>query len=286
MPLTLTAREKFPTRVDASPLLPELWQDRSPLEFERSPILLGNRIVSVGDLFQVSGSLGDGTLRIAGELARLDRVGRALSGGRLEVHGSPAHECGAEMSGGTLAIRGDVGHYLGAQQRGGTITVTGSAWDNVGGCYPGSLRGQRGGTILIAGNAGHATGQYQRRGLIVVAGDVGDDAAHAQRAGTLVIGGNVGERCAYDQRRGTVVVLAELNKAWSDAGRFTPGYCGRPVVLELLARTIQREAAAAEFSFPIDFLQKLAQPRFQLWHGDVLELNRGEVWLGSSNVCS
>jgi formylmethanofuran dehydrogenase subunit C len=281
MPLTLIAREKFPTRVDASPLLPESWQDQSPVQLERTPILLGNREVSVGDLFQVRGSLSDGVLRFEGELARLDRVGRAMSRGRIEVHGSPAHECGAEMSGGTLAIHGDVGHYLGAQQRGGTITVTGSAGNNLGGCYPGSLRGQRGGTILVAGNAGHGAGQYQRRGLIVVAGNVGDEAALAQRAGTLVIGGDVGERCAYDQRRGTVVVLAQMHKSWRESGRFTPGYRGRPVVLELLARTIRQTAAIAAFELPPQFLRKLSQHSFQLWHGDVLELNRGEVWLST-----
>jgi formylmethanofuran dehydrogenase subunit C len=283
MPLTLTTRAPLPTRVDASPLLPELWQERSLIEIERTPVLLGNREVAVGELFQVSGSPSDGILRIEGELARLDRVGRAMSRGRLEVHGSPAHECGAEMSGGTLVIHGNAGHYLGAQQRGGTIAVTGSAGDNLGGCYPGSLRGQRGGTILVAGSADHGTGQYQRRGLIVVAGNAGDDAALAQRAGTLVIGGNVGERCAYDQRRGTVVLLAEMVKTWRDSGRFTPGYRGRPVMLELLSRTILRQALAAGFSLPAAFLQKLSNSSFQLWHGDVLELNRGEVWLANQS---
>ncbi len=278
MPLTLTTLAAFPTRVDASPLLPELWQNRNLGEIERTPLLLGNRNVAVGEIFQVSGSLGDGILRIEGELARLARVGRAMSRGRIEVHGSPAHECGAEMSGGTLAIHGDAGHYLGVQQRGGTIAVTGSAGDNLGGCYPGSLRGQRGGTILVAGNAGHGAGQYQRRGLIVVVGNAGDDAALAQRAGTLVIGGSVGERCAFDQRRGTVVVLSEMAKTWSESGRFTPGYRGRPVMLELLARTVRREAEEANFELPDKVFTNLETASFQLWNGDVLELSRGEVW--------
>lgn len=279
MPLTLVTREQLPTRVNSSPLLPELLEGLSQAQIEHTPLLLGNREVSVADLFQVRGTLSDGILRFEGDLTRLDRVGRAMSRGRIEVHGSPAHECGAEMSGGTLAIHGDAGHYLGAQQRGGTITVTGSVGDNLGGCYPGSLRGQRSGTILIAGNAGHGAGQYQRRGLLVVAGNVGDEAALAQRAGTLVVGGHVGERCAYDQRRGTVVVLSEMAKDWSESGRFTPGYRGRPVVLELLGRTICRAAEATKFHWPAEFLASLAQRPFQLWHGDALELNRGEVWL-------
>ncbi len=282
MPLTLNTIAPFPTRVDASPLLPELLQDLSQLQIERTPVLLGNREAQVGELFQLAGSLSDGVLRFAGELRRLHRVGRNMNRGRIEVHGSPTHECGAEMSGGTLVIHGDAGHALGIQQRGGTICVTGSVGDNLGGCYPGSLRGQRGGTILVGGNAGHSAGQYQRRGLIVIAGNAGDDAALAQRAGTLVIGGNVGERCAYDQRRGTVVVLAEAGDKWRDSGRFTAGYRGRLVMLELLARTIRRQADEAEFELPAAFLERLEASSFQLWHGDVLELNRGEVWMRMS----
>jgi formylmethanofuran dehydrogenase subunit C len=278
MPLTLTAKETFPTRVDASPLLPEYLQDLSIAQIERTPLVLGNRETHVSELFQVAGSLHDGVLRFDGDLTRLQRIGRAMSRGRIEVHGSPAHECGAEMSGGALVIRGDSGHALGIQQRGGTISVTGSVGDNLGGCYPGSLRGQRGGTILVGGNAGHGAGQYQRRGLIVIAGNAGDDAALAQRAGTLVIGGNVGERCAYDQRRGTVVVLTELGNAWRDSGRFTAGYRGRLVMLELLFRTIKRQATQAELELPAAFLSRLEGASYQLWHGDVLELNRGEVW--------
>jgi formylmethanofuran dehydrogenase subunit C len=278
MPLTLTALKKFPTRVDASPLLPEFLQDLSQEQIQQTPVLLGNREVHVRELFQLAGSLGDGVLRFTGDLTRLYRIGRAMSRGRIEVHGSPAHECGGEMSGGTLVIHGDAGHALGIQQRGGTIGVTGSVGDNLGGCYPGSLHGQRGGTILVGGNAGHGAGQYQRRGLIAIAGKTGDDAALAQRAGTLVIGSQVGERCAYDQRRGTVIVLAEINNEWRESGRFTAGYRGRLVMLDLLARTIRRQADDAAFEMPAAFLARLDASNFQLWHGDVLELNRGEVW--------
>lgn len=278
MPLKLTALDKFPTRVDASPLLPELLQDLSLAQIQETPLLLGNRTVTTGQLFKVAGSLSDGVMRFEGDLTRLHRIGRKMNRGRIEVHGSPAHECGAEMSGGTLAIHGDAGHSLGIQQCGGAIGVTGSVGDNLGGCYPGSLRGQRGGTILIAGNAGHGAGQSQRRGLIVVAGDAGDEAALAQRAGTLVIGGQVGARCAYDQRRGTVVFLSELGNEWRNSGRFHSGYCGRPVVLQLLARTIRRQADDVALELPSVFWERLDAASFQLWHGDVLELNRGEVW--------
>jgi formylmethanofuran dehydrogenase subunit C len=279
MPLTLTALENLPTRVDASPLLPEMVQELSVSQIKELPLLLGNRETKVGKLFAVTGSALDGVLQFTGDLTRLHRIGRKMNRGRIEVHGSPAHECGAEMSGGTLVIHGDAGHALGIQQRGGTICVAGSVGDNLGGCYPGSLRGQRGGTILVSGNAGHGAAQYQRRGLIVVAGSAGDEAALAQRAGTLVIGGEVGARCAYDQRRGTVVVLAELEKEWCNSGRFHSGYRGRPVVLELLARTICREVEVAGFELPSAFLSQLDAATFQLWHGDVLELNRGEVWM-------
>jgi len=278
MPLTFESLEKFPTRVDASPLLPELLQDLNLAQIQEISLFLGNRALPAGQLFRITGMPGDGVLQFKGNLTRLHRIGRRMSWGRIEVHGSPAHECGAEMSGGTLVIHGDVGHALGIQQSGGTICVAGSAGDNLGGCYPGSLRGQRGGTILVAGNAGHGAAQYQRRGVMVIAGNVGDEAALAQRAGTLVIGGQVGARCAYDQRRGTVLVLSELGKDWRTSGRFHPGYRGRPVVLELLARTIRRQAAEGGFALPESFVATLEAANFELWHGDVLELNRGEVW--------
>jgi formylmethanofuran dehydrogenase subunit C len=278
MPLIITERETLPTRVDASPLLPELLQDSSLAQIQQTKLLLGNKQAEVGELFEVSGSLEDEILLFQGDLKRLSRAGRAMSRGRIEVHGSVAHECGAEMSGGTLVVHGDAGHSLGIQQSDGLICVTGSVGDNLGGCYPGSLRGQRGGTILVAGDAGHGAGQFQRRGLIVIAGNAGDDTALAQRAGTVVIGVQVGSRCAYDQRRGTVLVLSEISKEWRDWGRFRRGYRGRPVVLDLLARTIRRQATKAGFTWPTEFLTKLEVESFELWQGDVLEMQRGEVW--------
>jgi hypothetical protein len=49
-------------------------------------------------------------------------------------------------------------------------------------------------------------------------------------------------------------------------------------MLELLARTIRRQAEEAKFDLPAAFLSQLDEASFQLWHGDVLELQRGEVW--------
>lgn len=279
MALNFILRGELPSRLDASPLLPELLETLNLAQIEQIPVLVGNRLISAGEVFQIQGSLEDGIVRYSGKLDKLSRIGRLMNRGRIEVHGSPAHECGAEMSGGSLVICGDVGHSLGIQQRGGTICVSGNVGDNLGGCYPGSLRGQRGGTILVRGNAGHGAGQYQRRGLIVIAGDVGDEAALAQRAGTIVIGGLVGERCVYDQRRGTVVMLAEPSSNWRGSGRFTAGYNGRPVMLELLTRTIHRQAKEAGFELPDSFLRALESTSYQLWHGDATVIKRGEVWV-------
>ncbi|MGC4006758.1 MAG: hypothetical protein QM811_27985 [Pirellulales bacterium] len=95
-----------------------------------------------------------------------------------------------------------------------------------------------------------------------------------QLAGTIVAGGKVGPRCGYEQRRGTIVLRDPTNRTMLPPGRFQTGYRGEPVVLRTLLRSIGSTFAHFGLSPP-----DAKNGPFELYHGDLLELGRGEVWL-------
>jgi formylmethanofuran dehydrogenase subunit C len=298
MPLILTSKSPLSPGVNAEGLLPERLNGKSLSEIGSLNILDGSRTKSLADLFTIEGDAIDNVLEIRGDVTGLDRLGSEMTTGKIVVHRSCGTHCGAEMRGGEINVYGSVLHSAGAQMSGGELIVHTDAGENLGGVFPGSMRGQRGGLILVGGNAGATAGQFQRRGILIVLGNSGDETGFAQRAGTIIVGGTSGARTGYTMRRGTICVLQstsskEKNRVASQSsssvhedfptmlapGRFVTGYRGRPTVLRLLETSFKKIIADHSIMLAKNDFSTAWQRDFQLYHGDMLELGRGEVWM-------
>ena len=107
------------------------------------PVTHGGRRALLGDFFTVTGERS-ATVRITGDVTKVEGIGAGMADGELVVDGS-------------------VGSDLGRGMAGGRIDVHGSAGDNPGGALPGAARGMTGGEIIIRGDAGAQAGAAARR---------------------------------------------------------------------------------------------------------------------------
>lgn len=269
MSLTLTRPSSSPVPIELEGIIPELVRGLSPPEISRLEILHGNRAIPLAEAFRVSGDPSDGRIVLAGDLAGVHRIGAAMTGGEIVVDGKAGRHVGAGMSGGSILVDGDAGDWLGAEMKGGTIRVMGAAGDRVGSAYPGGRVGMKEGVILIEGSAGDCVGASMRRGLIAIGGRCGEACGLGMIAGTILVSGECGARTGAEMRRGTLGLLGpgtpNLPPTFRRAGRF------RPLFLRLYARELQRSR------FPFD--QDVLQGELTLYHGDLLALARGEIWV-------
>ena len=142
MSLTLTLRAPPPVRVDASPLTPERLTALNSRPRRRPAVARADaRPFEVGELFEIDGYVGDGTLTLAGDLRRLDGIGAGMTRGRLTVRGDCGDRVGAGMRGGELTVDGGVGAYAGCEMAGGVLRIGGDAGARLGGAYPGARAG-------------------------------------------------------------------------------------------------------------------------------------------------
>src|SRR3989475_6767415 len=109
------------------------------------PVVHGGRRATLGDFFKVRGERST-TLRIEGDLARVEGIGTAMAGGEIVIAGGAGRDVGVQMIGGRIDVGGDAG-------------------DNAGGARPGASRGMAGGEIVIRGSAGGGAGAREGRGL-------------------------------------------------------------------------------------------------------------------------
>ena len=90
------------------------------------PVVHGGRRATLGDFFKVRGERSS-TLRIEGELARVEGIGTAMAGGEIVIHGSAGAEAGARMRRGLVVVTGDVERGAGTGMIAGTVVVFGKA---------------------------------------------------------------------------------------------------------------------------------------------------------------
>jgi formylmethanofuran dehydrogenase subunit C len=169
----------------------------------------GNERLALAELFAIAvGERSEDTvsLRLVGDLARFDRIGWAMDGGRIEIEGGVGDYVGASMAAGEIHCRGNAGLFAGCEMAGGRLVVDGNAGDFAAAAQPGSMDGMRGGELIVKGNAGERLGDRMRRGLLAVLGNAGDFAASRLVAGTIAIGGTVGAHPAFGMRRGTLLL--------------------------------------------------------------------------------
>jgi formylmethanofuran dehydrogenase subunit C len=269
MALTLRQLARTSLPVDVAGIIPETLREKSLGEIERSEIGWGVQRVPLAEVFEVSGDPADGRIVFLGQLRHFHHIGRGMTDGEIVVHREAGHHLGAEMSGGRIRLDGRALDWVGAEMKGGLIEVTGSVGHRVGSAYPGNRRGMTDGTILIHGDAGDYLGALMRRGLVAVRGSCGASAGFGMIAGTILVLGACRDPIGAEMRRGTIGVFGStptrLLPTFRRAGRF------RPLFLRLIARELER------LGFPMPPV--LSDVELTLYHGDLLSLAKGEVWL-------
>jgi formylmethanofuran dehydrogenase subunit C len=269
MALNLSYQARTTVPVEIEGVTPDRLRDKSLAEIQQLDVYHGNRKVPLAELFTVSGDPSDGRIDLEGDLAGVHYIGYGMSAGELHVHGNAGRHLGGEMTGGCIRVEGNAGDWVGGEMHGGLIQVLGSAGHLIGAAYRGSKRGMSDGTILIHGDVGNEIGAAMRRGLLAVGGTCGDAAGFNMIAGSILVFGSCGIRTGAGMRRGTIALLgADLSKllpTFRLAGRF------RPLFLHLVFRELTRSG------FPVD--EGLLNDELLLYHGDLVALGKGEVWL-------
>jgi formylmethanofuran dehydrogenase subunit C len=266
--LTLTLRQAPEQRLDLSPLVPHLLAGKTAAEIAKIELHTTRTPATVGDIFRLR--MGDAAqIRIEGAVARLDRIGHAVTGGEIFVEGDVGAQAGRLMRGGSLIIRGSAGPWAGSAMIGGKLEILRNAGDHLGGPFGGETVGMRGGAIVVRGSAGARTADRMRRGTIVVEGPCGPYAGSRMIAGTLVLLGRAGPLPGYLMKRGTIVLGAdceELSPTFIDCGVHVL------VAMRLLSDFvgIHSRRAAASLRAPL-----------RRYAGDMAVLGKGEIFVGT-----
>jgi formylmethanofuran dehydrogenase subunit C len=269
MPLNLRYHGKTSVPVEIEGVIPEKLREMLLAEIERLELFHGNRKLPLAEMFSVTGDSGDARIDFEGDLAGVHFIGYGMTSGETHVHGNAGRHLGGEMKGGRIVVEGNAGDWVGGEMHGGLIRVSGSAGHLIGAAYRGSKRGMTDGTILIGGDVGSEVGAAMRRGTLAIGGSCGDAAGFGMIAGSILVFGGCGIRIGAGMRRGTIALLGPdppgLLHTFRKAG------CFRPLFLRLLLRELARldfEPARLEQE------QELA-----LFHGDLVALGKGEVWM-------
>lgn len=263
--LRYTASTTIPVEIEG--LIPSFVRDKPLAEIEKFILFHGNRQLPLAEFFNVSGDPADERIEFEGNLSGVHWIGAKMDGGAIHVQGPAGRHIGSEMTRGEIHVHGDASDWVGGELHGGLIHVRGRAGHLIGAAYRGSRKGMTGGTILIGGDVGNECGHTMRRGLLVIGGSCGDAAAFNMIAGTVAVLGACGIRPAAGMRRGTLLL------ANPDAPRLLPTFqkaCRyRPSFLPLLMAELQK----LQFAFDPGLLEG----DYTLWHGDLVEIGRGEV---------
>ena len=264
----LTLKQVPALRVDLRGVTPATTAGLAPAQIERLSVTHGMQTLALAELFAVACDTtpaADGELVFEGDLARFDRIGWQLAGGRIVVDGSAGDYVGACMSGGGVQVQGSAGLLAACEMAGGTLTIEGDVGDHAASSLPGSMDGMRGGTLVVRGRAGDRFADRMRRGSALVFGDVGDFLASRLVAGTIAIGGRAGAHVGYGLRRGCIVVAGAGPTV---APTFVPALANAEVAWQLLARDLARHGGP---------FQGRAARRVVRHLGDLAADGRGEL---------
>jgi formylmethanofuran dehydrogenase subunit C len=269
MALRLSYRGETFVPVEVEGLTPDWACDKSLAEIERFEIFHGNRKVPLAEMFAVAGDASDKRIDVEGDLSGVHWLGAHMQSGELHIHGPAGRHVGSDMRGGQIFVAGNAGGWVGAEMQGGLIHVRGSAGHLVGAAYRGSRSGMAGGTILIDGDAGNEIGHTMRRGLIAIGGAAGDMLGFNMLAGTVIVFGECGIRPGAGMRRGTLVLLHPNPPPLLLTFRYGSTY--EPLMVQLLLRELTERGFDADPS--------LAAAPLDLYHGDLVALGKGEVFV-------
>jgi formylmethanofuran dehydrogenase subunit C len=269
MPLILKYLGQTSVPVEIEGVVPDRLREKSLGEIERVEIFHGNRRLPLAEMFSISGNPGDGRMDFDGDLAGVHFIGYGMTAGEIHVQGNAGRHLGGEMQGGRIVVDGSAGDWVGGEMHGGLIHVAGSAGDLIGAAYRGSKRGMTDGTILIGGDVGSEVGAAMRRGTLAIGGSCGDAAGFGMIAGSILVFGRCGIRIGAGMRRGTIALLGPERPGLLHT--FRKAGCFRPLFLRLLLRElVGREFKPARLEL---------EQELMLYHGDLVALGKGEVWM-------
>ena len=204
---TLTPKCLFSVPVDASPIIPHHFEDKTVPEIEALFLWEGNRKTRLDQLFRIEAdSFPDDTIRLQGDLTKTRSIGAKMTQGHLLIDGDVGMRLGEHMTGGTISVTGNADCWVGLNMKGGTIEIQGHAQDYVGAAYRGSDEGMKGGHIIIHGNAGKEVGCYMQDGLINIHGNTDTFAGIHMKDGTIHIKGNSLGRMGAEMLGGKIVI--------------------------------------------------------------------------------
>jgi len=255
--ITLTYKSNHsPSLSDGSLLRPDTLGAMDTLAIEAVMLSVGRTTVPLGELFETECTASPQNILII-------------------RHAPQLHRLGAQMAQGTLIIEGDAGDDLGASMTGGIIHVKGNGGHRVGGPDVTSRRGMNGGEILIDGNVLDFAGFLMRRGFIAIAGTTGKSPGYRMLAGTLILGSPCVNQPGLEMLRGTIISLSSIKPPVSFAPGGTIAASAMPamtIVLKRLRALQWPRLADAMFDW-----KKINDGSWQLWSGDALTINKGEV---------
>ncbi len=269
MVLRLTYHGRTTVPVEIEGLTPDWAADKSLAEIERFEIFHGNRKLPLAEIFAVSGDAADRRFEFEGDLSVVHWVGAHLQSGTIHIHGPVGRHLGSQMRGGDIVVHGDAGGLVGSEMRRGTIHVHGHAGDLIGGADRGSTKGMTGGVILIDGNAGNEIGHTMRRGFVAIGGQAGDMLGFNMIAGTVLVFGACGIRPGAGMRRGTLALFGPNPPPLLPSFRY--GATCQPTVVRVLLQNLRQRG------FPVE--DALLDSFYDLHHGDLVALGRGEIFL-------
>jgi formylmethanofuran dehydrogenase subunit C len=269
MALKLTYIGQTSVPVEVEGLTPDWACEKSLAEIERFEIFHGNRKIPLAEMFSVGGDASDKRFDMKGELAGVHWIGARMSSGEIHIEGSAGRHLGSEMQGGDIHVSGDAGDWVGAEMHAGFIHVKGNAGHLVGSAYRGSAKGMTGGTLLIGGNAGNEIGHTMRRGTIAIGKNAGDTIGFNMIAGSVLVFGRSGIRAGAGMRRGTIGLFGPDPPPLLPTFNFACIY--RPQVMWVMLRDLRSRGLRIDDS--------LISAEFDLYHGDMLELGKGEILL-------
>lgn len=268
--LTYTGQTNVPVEIEG--LTPDWACDKSLAEIERFEIFHGNRKVPLAEMFTVAGDATDNRFDFEGNLAGVHWIAAHMRSGVVHICGPAGRHIGAEMHGGEIHVDGDAGGWVGAEMHGGFIHVHGNAGHLVGAAYRGSSKGMTGGTIFIDGDAGNEIGLTMRRGTIAVGGAAGDMIGFDMIAGTVLVFGECGIRAGAGMRRGTIGLFGPKPPELLPTFRYASTF--EPQVMRLMLRDLRARG--------LKFDESLTSSEFDVYHGDLVALGKGEVFVRHS----
>ncbi len=267
MAIRLTYRAQTSVPVEIEGFTPDWVFDKSTAEIERFEIFHGNCKIPLAEMFTVSGDPKDKRMDFEGNLSGVHWIGAHMASGVVSIHGPSGRHVGSQMRGGEIMVNGNAGGWVGAEMHNGLIHIKGNAGHLTGAAYRGSSKGMTGGVILVDGNAGNEIGLTMRRGLIAIGGSAGDMIGFNMIAGTVAVFGECGIRPGAGMRRGTLALLGPNPPPLLPSFRYASTY--QPQTVKLMLRTLMDKG------FDVD--NALMTSEYDLYHGDMVSLGRGEI---------